>query len=262
MNDRTNIALKPYVEVQGEGPALVLLHGWGLHSGLFDLIREPLCQHFTVYFVDLPGFGRSPVAAGEYSLAYLAEQVLSVAPERAIYVGWSLGGLVATYIALEHAARVTQLMTVCSNPRFVVEEDWPYAMKTNVMETFTQLLAEDYETTLIRFLAISTMGSETQKEDMKYFKERVFMHGVPAPQALRGGLAILKSNDLRSRLSEIHCPFTRFYGRLDGLVPAKVADEVQKLAPKSKHHIFHKSSHAPFLSHREEFMTELRRHLS
>ncbi|QGX40503.1 pimeloyl-ACP methyl ester esterase BioH [Permianibacter aggregans] len=256
------MTLKPYVETEGQGPDLVLLHGWGLHAGLFDLIRVPLTKNYRVHFVDLPGFGRSPVAAGDYSLDYLRDQVLSIAPDNAHYVGWSLGGMVATAIALDYPQRVKSLVTVCSNPRFLQEDSWPHAMRDTVMENFQQFLTEDYEATLIRFLAISTMGSETQKEDMRYFKERVFIHGLPAPQALRGGLQLLKAVDLRPRLKELAMPFYRAYGRLDGLVPAKVADDVQQLAPNSEHYVFHKSSHAPFLSHRQEFLDVLNRWLA
>ena len=48
-----------HIDVQGRGPALVLLHGWGLHGGVFALLRARLEPHFTVHCVDLPGHGHS-----------------------------------------------------------------------------------------------------------------------------------------------------------------------------------------------------------
>ncbi len=245
--------LTPYIESTGNGPDLVLLHGWGLHGGIFDLLLPLLTPHFTVHVIDLPGFGRSPLPNQPYDLSLLTQQVLSVAPQTAHYLGWSLGGMVATQIALKSPERVNKLITVASNPRFAQSDDWPHAMKVSVLENFTNFLAEDYEGTVIRFLGITTMGSETQKEDIKQLKASVFIHGVPAGDALKGGLDILRTADLRANLPTLQTPLLRIYGRLDGLVPAKVADDVKALLHSSEHVIFPKASHSPFMSHREEF---------
>ena len=65
-----------------EHPAdLVLLHGWGLHSLVWDAVMPALLEQFQVTVIDLPGFGRSPVPGGDYTLDYLVEHVLAVAPE-------------------------------------------------------------------------------------------------------------------------------------------------------------------------------------
>lgn len=244
----------PFAETVGEGPELVLLHGWGLHSGIFDPIRAELTAQFRVTLVDLPGFGHSAAPEGPYSLAQLRDQVLAVAPANAHYLGWSLGGLVATQISLDAPTRVNKLITLCSNPRFLQSADWPHAMKPEVLDTFTRSLEDDYQATLIRFLAISSMGSETQKDDLKMLRERLFSHGTPTAAALRGGLALLHDTDIRSRLHEITLPFLRLYGQLDALVPGKVAADVQKLAPHSAQHVFKHASHAPFLSHKPDFL--------
>jgi len=214
---------------------------------------DTLSQHFCIINIDLPGFGRSPIPNDDYSMELLAEQVLSIAPEKAHYLGWSLGGLLASYLAVHHSHRVDKLVTVASNPHFLVRDDWPYAMSEKVMENFVTLLEEDYESTLIRFLAIQTMGSETQKQDIQRLKETVFLHGQPAKKALRGGLTILRDIDLREALANIKHPTLRIYGRLDGLVPVKAADKVAELLPNSEQVVFRKASHAPFLSHAEEF---------
>ncbi len=250
-------SLQPYYESEGSGPDLVLLHGWGLHSGIFDLLKPLLTPHFTVHSIDLPGFGRSALAKGHYDLDFLAQQVLTVAPSRAHYLGWSLGGMVATKIALLAPTRVNRLITVASNPRFVQDDTWPHAMKASVLESFTHYLRDDYEGTVIRFLGITTMGSETQKDDIKQLKETVFLHGMPAPEALRGGLAILQNADLRADLATLTLPFLRIYGRLDALVPVHVADDVQTLCPHSEHVVFRKASHSPFMSHRDEFAEKI-----
>jgi pimeloyl-[acyl-carrier protein] methyl ester esterase len=141
-------------------------------------------------------------------------------------------------------------------------DDWPHAMKPAVLDAFTSSLEQDYQATLLRFLAISSMGSKTQKEDLKQLKERLFLHGTPSADALRGGLALLHDADVRARLHEIRLPFLRLYGQLDALVPAKVAPDVQALNPYSSHHIFKHASHAPFLSHKREFLAVVKEWLN
>ncbi|NVJ59572.1 MAG: pimeloyl-ACP methyl ester esterase BioH [Gammaproteobacteria bacterium] len=246
--------MKPYFEQFGEGEDLVLLHGWGIHGGIFEHLYQDLGEQFRVTNIDLPGFGRSPLPNEDYTLELLSKEVLKVAPKKAHYLGWSMGGLIASHIAVNNPERVNKLITVASNPQFLVQDDWPFAMEVHVMEKFISLLEEDYEGTLIKFLAIQTMGSETQKQDIQRLKQTVFVHGQPAKQALRGGLSILRNSDLRSQVASINHDTLRVYGRLDGLVPLKAAEKIAALMPKSEQVVFRKASHAPFLSHAKEFV--------
>ena len=78
---------------------LVLLHGWGMSSLVWDEILPELLENFRVTVIDLPGFGRSPIPGGEYDLDYLSKHVLNVAPKEAVWMGWSLGAMVAMNIA-------------------------------------------------------------------------------------------------------------------------------------------------------------------
>ncbi|MBU5567469.1 alpha/beta fold hydrolase, partial [Escherichia sp. S69_ASV_4] len=80
-------------QTKGQGNVhLVLLHGWGLNAEVWRCIDEELSSHFTLHLVDLPGFGRSR-GFGALSLADMAEAVLQQAPDKAIWLGWSLGGV-------------------------------------------------------------------------------------------------------------------------------------------------------------------------
>ncbi|WP_444994972.1 pimeloyl-ACP methyl ester esterase BioH [Aliikangiella sp. IMCC44359] len=253
--------LKPYVEVSGSGPALVLIHGWGLHGGIWETVLSELAESFTVYNVDLPGFGRSPVHNHDYDLDYLVESISQVIPQSCYLLGWSLGGLVATALALQPTHQVKKLITVASSPSFVANERWQFGMQAKILSSFIEYLEEDYEGTLIRFLGIQTMGSATQKEDIKRLKETVFIHGKPSSKALKGGLEILKNINLVERLKELKMPVLRIYGRLDSLVPVKVADDVSQHLPDSQSIIYRKAAHAPFLSASETFINDIKQFL-
>lgn len=83
-----------------------------------------LASHFTLHLVDLPGYGRSG-GFGAMSLEEMAQRVLENAPERAIWLGWSLGGLVASQVALSHPDRVQALVTVASSPALALTTAGP-----------------------------------------------------------------------------------------------------------------------------------------
>ena len=86
-----------HVETVGVGPPLVLLHGWALHSGLWQPIVPHLAQHFRLHLVDLPGHGHSATIEPYTADAIVAtlEQFFAGEKKPLNLLGWSLGGLVA-----------------------------------------------------------------------------------------------------------------------------------------------------------------------
>lgn len=100
----------------------MLLHGWGLNAQVWDCITPQLASHFTLHLVDLPGYGRSG-GFGAMSLEAMAQRVLEQAPPQAVWLGWSLGGLVASQVAIMRPERVQALVTVASSPCFAARDD-------------------------------------------------------------------------------------------------------------------------------------------
>lgn len=190
------------------------------------------------------------------NLETIAESILQDAPEKAIWVGWSLGGLVATHIALKHSERVTKLITVASSPKFAAEKPWR-GIQPNVLTLFTEQLVEDFQQTVERFMALQAMGSPSARQDVKQLKQAVLSRPLPDPKVLLAGLDMLANIDLRSDVAEIKVPYLRVYGRLDGLVPIKVAKDMQTWAPNSHQHTFEQSSHAPFMTELELFCEKI-----
>ncbi|MFL7887223.1 pimeloyl-ACP methyl ester esterase BioH [Enterobacter sp. NFIX59] len=234
---------------------LVLLHGWGLNAEIWHCIREELASHFTLHLVDLPGFGRSR-GYGALSLDEMAQQVLDAAPQNAVWLGWSLGGLVASQIALSRPDRVQALVTVASSPCFSAQDAWP-GIKPEVLAGFQQQLSEDFQRTVERFLALQTMGTETARKDARTLKQTVLSLPMPEVEVLNGGLELLKTVDLREPLAALTLPHLRIYGYLDGIVPRKVVPLLDSLWPNSESQIVAKAAHAPFISHPAEFCSAL-----
>ncbi len=241
-----------YQETIGEGDRhLVLLHGWGLNAQVWRYTAERLAPHFCLHLIDLPGYGRSE-GFGAMTLEEMAEIVLAAAPEKAAWLGWSLGGLVASQIALTAPQRVEKLITVASSPCFAAQDDWP-GIRPDVLHGFQHQLSEDFQRTVERFLALQTLGSDSARQDARLLKSIVLGLPMPGVEVLNGGLEILRSVDLRQPMTALTVPLLRVYGALDGLVPRKVVPLLDELWPQSRSEIMGKASHAPFISHPDAF---------
>lgn len=247
-----------HVEQFGLGPDLVLLHGWGLHSGVFAHLSDALAARHRVTLIDLPGHGRSSAMRGDLTLPGIAEQIAAVSPPRAAWLGWSLGGMIATYIALAVPARVERLIWVASSPRFVTAEHWPHAMEPAVLTGFAQALEHDYRATLERFLSLQvTSGTAEGRETLRVLRALLLQQSPPDLTALHAGLAILQTADLRAQLPALACPLRIILGARDRLVPASVGAAVQQLIPTAHINVMTGAAHAPFLSHPREFLALL-----
>jgi pimeloyl-[acyl-carrier protein] methyl ester esterase len=253
-----------HVERAGRGPVLLLLHGWAMHGGVFAPLVRALSEHFEVITVDLPGHGRSRDSALPLTLEAVADALVQVidpagagaganaaAPveaTRALVVGWSLGGLVATAFAARHPSRVRGLGLIAASPRFVQAPDWPAGMDPRVFEVFGEELGRDYRGTLDRFLMLEAQGSARLREELRYLRDAVYARGEPAPRALHDGLALLQGSDLRHALPGLAVPSLWIAGRRDRLVSPQAMQAAAALAPRSRVQVDEHAGHAPFLT--------------
>jgi pimeloyl-[acyl-carrier protein] methyl ester esterase len=255
-------AIGMHIETHGVGPDLVLIHGWAMHGGIFAPLTDLLVQHFRVHLVDLPGHGYSREDI-HFDVADCA-RVIAAATPRALWLGWSLGGLVALHAALEQAANVRGLGMIAASPRFVDAQDWPHGVDASVFGAFDAELRSRYGRAIERFLALETMGSEHPQAELRDLKERVFARGEPAVEALAAGLHALDTCDLRTRVATLAMPSLWIAGRRDRLVPPSAMQWSAAQAPGGRY-LECNSGHAPFLSHPTEvadaviaFASELR----
>ncbi|MEA5445721.1 pimeloyl-ACP methyl ester esterase BioH [Gammaproteobacteria bacterium AB-CW1] len=241
-------------ETKGEGPNLVMVHGWGLHADVWGPALDELQTHYRVTRVDLPGHGRSRDAEIGESLGDWAEAVLAVAPDRATWLGWSLGGMVATRAALDAPDRVERLIAVATTPRFVTANDWPHAMAPNTLAQFADELRNDFRATVQQFLALQTQGDPEARRLLRALRKDVFRHGEPHHRVLEHGLDLLGDVDLRAELAHLTMPVRVISGRLDRLTHPEAGRAMAESIPRADYHCLPRTAHAPFLSDPEQFL--------
>ena len=228
----------------GCGTPLVLLHGWGFDSRIWQANLVNLAERYEVFCIDLPGFGLSPYMGWDDFKSSLFCQL----PSTFALAGWSLGGLVATRLALEETHRVTHLINIASSPCFVQVDEWPGVAKAS-LGLFCERLERTPNQVLQEFMALQFPGN----------KASVF--AAPTVAGLQMGLEWLSTWDLRRELVNIKIPVLYLFGRLDAIVPGKTMKVMQALYPNFQYVMFGRAAHTLFLSHQEMFLSELNRFL-
>ncbi len=204
---------------------LVLLHGWGSSLAAWRPLLPALRPWANITLVDLPGLGGA--GEGVPDPEALVDLVLAQAPTRAVYVGWSLGGQLAALLAGRAPERVSALVTLASNPRFLETGAWPGVADTALAELRTQA-AEAPLAAQKRLEAQQCLGQPAAGA-----LRRALAACRGSAENLETGLAWLANLDLRDTLNGLACPQYHLLGADDSLLPPAVADALTALlAPR------------------------------
>jgi pimeloyl-[acyl-carrier protein] methyl ester esterase len=219
----------------GHGLPALLLHGWGFDHQIWSAILPELNKKYLTYRVDLPGFGETPCMPWDEFKHSLLKQL----PNPTALIGWSMGGLIATRLALEHPERISHLINISSSPAFIASGNWP-GIENVQLDLFYQQLQTDPHKTLQQFI------------NLQIPKNQQYSIKIPKninPQGLQDGLDILKHWNFRNTLNQLNMPTAYLFGRLDRIVPIKIIDSMQTNHPDFQYDFIQKAGHAPFLSH-------------
>jgi pimeloyl-[acyl-carrier protein] methyl ester esterase len=253
-----------YVEVNGNGPDLVLLHGWGLNVRVWDGLVDALRDQFRLIAVDLPGHGRSAWSPGRNTpaeQAWLLHSTLAPISNRYSLLGWSLGGQIALDLAAAMPAQIDKLVLVATTPRFTVAPDWPYGMKVNAITKMATQLREDYQKTVRDFLDLQVRGSVEGASVIEQLRNALSVHGQAKPEALESGLNTLATSDLRPTLPHVRTRTLVIAGQNDRITAPGASRILATALPDAQYVEMRRAAHAPFLSHRKEFTAVLERFL-
>ncbi|MBN3564520.1 alpha/beta fold hydrolase [Aliamphritea spongicola] len=236
-----------------QAPTLVLLHGWGMHSEIWQPLCTLLEDDFSLVLIDLPGHGLSKGDAENCTLKGMVTEIhnelLKAGISQAAWLGWSLGGIVAMAYAQSYRDNVTSLMTLCTSPCFVVREDWAAGMDTDTFAQFSDAFKTHPQKTLQRFAMLQVQGSETARQDLKQLKSLISSVSDPDYPAVSTALEILEADyrALYCAADQSDLPVSHFLCEHDTLAPASVAEYLRQLSGSAMA-VLAGSSHVPMLS--------------
>jgi len=130
-----------FCRIGGEGPPLVLLHGFPQTHAEWHRIAPELARHFTLVIPDLRGYGQSGCAEtiedhATYSKRAMARDIVAIMAargfERFAFAGHDRGARVGYRLALDHPERVERLVALDIVPTYDMWTDWSVARAMQV----------------------------------------------------------------------------------------------------------------------------------
>lgn len=234
-------------------PAVVLLHAFPLHSGMWAPQMEALSSQARIVTLDLPGFGRSdaPESLTRYTMPGFADLVAGLLDhlglERVVLGGLSMGGYVTFAFLREHADRVSAL--VLADTRAAADTTEVYERRTDQQDQVARVgTAALVETLLAGLLTERTRAENAELVD----RVRALMANPPAGYI--GGLEAMKHRpDAVAELASITVPTLIIVGEEDGPSPPDVARDMHGRIPGSQLVVLPRAGHLSNLEATEQF---------
>ena len=227
---------------------LFLVHGWGFDREVFAPLLPALERAWRVTRVDLPGHGASPPPAPGATLEDVAADLARVAPPGAVWLGWSLGGVLSVAAAATRPGP-RGLCLLATNLRFLAGPDWPDGLEADALAALAEALRRDPARAATRFVAtqLRTPGIEPALRERVRAAARAAPPPHPAGLAL--GLDLLARTDLRACADQVHVPVSLLLGARDTLVPAAAGPAIRRRLPAWEIEVLPGAGHLLFLSH-------------
>ena len=249
-----------HYEAYGQGPPVVLLHGWLGSWGIWKKTMATLGESFRTYALDFWGFGESGKKHPQFTVSdfvSLVDQFMEqLGIARAPLVGHSMGGTVSLNVAIHHPARVEKLVVIGSpivgsslspllrmagfGPAAFLAYNLPFALRLGI-RLFAPL--------------ITTAPDEwynMQERDLSRTTLESFLFSI----------ASLRQSDLRSRLHEVTIPTLGIFGTGDNIVHPEQYKPLQAGIPHAQIEIMENARHFPMLDQPERFIHVVREFLA
>jgi pimeloyl-ACP methyl ester carboxylesterase len=229
----------------GQGPPVVVLHGWG---GRIESMTPPIAclePKHRVVAVDLPGFGESPAPSGAWGTSDYARFVSTLLNdldiERASFVGHSYGAKTSLYLAATEPNLVDKLVLVGSSGLRT-----PPSFQARLKRTVSKGA---------RFAGKA--GAPGRKvRDTVY--ERIASNDYKDAGELRPTLVKVVNEDLTPLLSRIGASTLLVWGTKDDAVPVSHARTMERLIPDAGLVLFEGAGHFAYLDEQGRFCAIVR----
>jgi pimeloyl-ACP methyl ester carboxylesterase len=249
---------KTHFVKKGQGPAILLIHGFNLDHNTWLENIDVLARYFTVYAIDLWGLGYSTREPLDYGFPLYVEQVRMfmdhIELDRAHLVGHSMGGGTSIAFAAAHPERVDHLVLVdtVGVPRPTTIRERVFRLPW--LPEFLQSLPTDF----IRrknLLDFWIHDPELLTPEV-YRKLTGFQKIEGTTDAL---LSILRLDffhtlsDEIARLGGLELPTLIVWGRHDRAVPIETGWKLHGRIPGARFEVFDRSSHMPNFDEPDRF---------
>lgn len=219
---------------------LVLIHGWGCDSRTWQPVLDSLQTLASITLIDLPGFGVSPVVP-EFSLDVVLDKIATQLPQDAVVMGWSLGGMLAVQLAARYPQKISGVISLAANVKFVAASDYPSAMARAVNRNFNNSFAQDPQASLKVFSGLLAQGDEQERALLKQLRRT---ETAEINHNWLQSLELLAQLDNRAAFARLTLPGLHLLAENDALVPATAANAMKELNQQQQIDVLNNTAHA------------------
>lgn len=245
----------------GEGPVILLLHGWTMTGAVFAELAALLQSRFRVVMPDLPGHGGS-TPLPKPSLGHMADDLaiflrqMKLDPH--LLCGWSLGGMVAMASVATGGTAPKGMVLLSTTPCFTAGRDWPHGLPAAEVKLLKRNLRRSYLASLGQFFTRMFEGEQLGVERLREVR-RFALYGqkLPEPATAIELLDIFATQDQRSMLPGIRCPVLVLHGSEDRITPAGAGRYLARTLPQAQLKEYPGVGHAPLFSCPEQVAGEI-----
>lgn len=222
-----------YTETRGAGPAVVFGHGLACSSRMFRPITGSLSDAFHTVTFDFRGHGKSSLPE-RWALDGLASDYLAVLDAldigRAAIVGFSMGGMAALHLALDHPERVRSLVLIDTDADSAGLLQW---IRFHTLATSARILG--IRQFLLDEVARLTFSSKFRQEKPGAVREwQDEIRRMPV-RAIEGAARMVANRpSVVDRLSELTTPVLVIVGSRDKPTPVQRAWQMADELPKAR----------------------------
>lgn len=230
------------------------LHGWAANHHIFDHLIKELPNHdkFNYQAWDLPGHGTRSDEQNHFDVVKIADEFAHRLHDKTHLVGWSLGGLIAMYIAERHPEKVASLVLTSTFPKLLRDDDYSAGLKNPAIDKMADLFPTDYAKYMKQFLQLQFLYRKEQSGIIDQLMPSITQYGSPG--GLISALECIHNSDARAILANIKTPCCLIFGNKDAITPVAMGQYLHEHIPHNELNIVDQAAHAVFLSHESEFI--------
>ena len=221
---------------------LVFLHGWGVDSKLwFKIYPELTKKNYSMYFIDLPGFGQSQVPDTVYDVddykKIVSEFIKKLGLKNINLIGHSFGGRITIKLAAENPEFLEKIILV--DTAGIITASKIKKITALMAKVISPIFKPNFMQPLRKKLYLLIGSEYLENEKLSEIFSRVV------------------SENLTRLLTSIKKPTLIIWGKNDQVTPLYYGELMNKLIPKSKLVIFENAGHFSFMDEPEKFVEEL-----
>lgn len=253
--------LQVRVQRQGNGPALLFAHCLGGDLSAWAPQTSHFASRYTTLAYDLRGQGGTSVTPGPYSIDQLADDALALLDAlgiaRAVFLGVSMGGMVAMAAALRAPSRIAGLVVADSAAGFSTEARAAWDQRIDAVRA--EGIGPMVDTMLGRWFT----DAYRQRQPARVAAVAEVLRRAPVDGYL-ASCAAIRNLDLVGRLPQIACPTLVLCGENDPSTPLSLSEEIAAAIPGARltviagaHHLTELEFPELFNAHVETFLDEI-----